>query len=143
MADQIDFYLLKQSESSARYIYACRIANKAFGQGMKVYMRTDNVDQSAYLDKLLWTYSQESFVPHTIREQKTDWASYPVQIGSQNSGCDDIDLLISLSADVPEDFQRYSRVADLIINDPEQKQWGRSRFRHYRDQGIEPKTHNI
>ena len=72
-----------------------------------------------------------------------DWEKYPVQIGAGDSGTDGLDLLICLQAAVPGNASQYRRIADLIVDDAEQKQWARARFRYYRDSGIEPKTHKL
>jgi len=143
ITDQIDFYLLRQASPVAKFRFSCRIANKAYVHGMTVYMQTESEDQSKYLDKLLWTFSQESFVPHTIREGKTDWWKYPVQIGQGNSGADQVDLLIALQSNIPNDYQKYRRIADFVTDDAHEKQTGRARYQVYLNNGFNPKTHQI
>lgn len=141
--EQVDFYLLKAAEPPARLQFACRIAKMAYDQGMTVYLQTEGVVQSQDLDKLLWTFSQESFVPHALSAPNLNWNKYPVQIGDKDNETGELDLLISLQADVPSNAINYRRIADIVIDQPEQKQLGRSRFRHYRQNGIEPKTHQL
>ena len=53
------------------------------------------------------------------------------------------ELLISLTGNVPDDMSQFTRVADLISDDEEDKQLGRLRFKAYRGQGLTPATHNI
>jgi len=143
MAEQVDFYLLGQANTTEKFKFACRLAHKAYARGLTVYMQTGAEDQSRYLDKLLWTFSQESFVPHTLREGQTDWRQYPVQIGPREGGSDQVDLLITLQSAVPDDYHNYRRVADLITDDAHEKQAGRARYRVYRDNGLEPQTHKM
>lgn len=151
---QVDFYILTQTQDSDKYMYACRIANKAFGQGRKVYIQTDNFAQSELIDKMLWTFSQNSFVPHIILHSEKETAEnsedaeldierYPVQIsnGAAPKACKDI--LISLREEAPTDYSRFSRVVELIINDAADKSSGRARYKFYKEQGVEPNTHNI
>jgi len=66
MTAQVDFYILPQAELAAKHTYACRIANKAFGQGLTVFIATEDAAQSQAVDKLLWTFAQNSFVPHAV-----------------------------------------------------------------------------
>ena len=146
MAAQVDFYILPHSEAAEKHRYACRIANKAFGQGMTVFIATEDAAQSAALDKLLWTFAQNSFVPHAVCDgEAKDRARYPVQIGAGDAphGPNAFDLLISLRRDAPHDYAQFARVAELIIDDADDKTAGRARFRFYREQGIAPNTHNI
>jgi len=140
---QVDFYILPQTDPAAKHAYACRIANKAFGQGMTVFIATEDAAQSRAVDKLLWTFAQSSFVPHAVCDgERQEPARYPVQIGA-GAAPDGFDLLISLRRDAPDSYAQFARVAELIINDADDKAAGRARFRFYREQGVAPNTHNI
>jgi len=140
---QVDFYILAQTDLAAKHAYACRIANKAFGQGLTVFIATEDAAQSQAVDKLLWTFAQSSFVPHAVcHGDAKDVARYPVQIGD-GAAPHAFDLLISLRRDAPGDCAEFSRVAELIIDDADDKAAGRARFRFYREQGVAPNTHSI
>ena len=39
--------------------------------------------------------------------------------------------------------KRFSRVIEIIENNPEARAAGRLRFKAYREQGIEPVTHQV
>ena len=144
MTVQVDFYVLEGSTPVDKNNYACRIANLAFGRGLKVYMQTDDAAHVAVLDKTLWTFSQESFVPHIIYDgSASDAERYPVQIGHADAPDACVDLLISLKREAPADYARFDRVAELILNDADEKSSGRARFRFYREHGVEPKTHKV
>ncbi len=148
-AGRVDFYVLAATEMTEKYRVACRIANKAYTQGLKVFMRTDDSQQSATLDKMLWTFSQNSFVPHTIYDAKTcnaeehDSTRYPVLIGCGEPPLACADLLISLQQAAAADYTKFGRVAELIIDQAADKSAGRDRYRFYCAQGIEPQTHQI
>jgi DNA polymerase-3 subunit chi len=150
MTQQVDFYILGKLESTAKFKYACRVAQKAYLQGLTVYLHTESQQQNSELDMLLWTFSQGSFVPHIIADNAmADWQQYPVQLGDtldnvENDGADTtVDLLISLISDPPRTHSRFNRIVDLVTDFPEQKASGRRRFRYYREQGIEPNTHTV
>ncbi len=147
MTEQVDFYILGKVDRVAKIRYACVIAQKAYSQSMKVYLLTENHEQSEQLDKLLWTFSQSSFIPHTIANNATEnWQHFPLQIGDtidmdSNGTGDRADLLICLINDIPQAHTQFRRVADLVIDT--EKASARARFRYYREQGIEPNTHII
>ena len=145
---QVDFYVLERSAQADKDHYACRIANLAYGRGLKVYMQTDDAAHAATLDKTLWTFAQESFVPHAICQDTGDGSTpdperYPVQIGHNAAPDTCLDLLISLKKQTPADYTKFGRVVELIIDDAADKKSGRERFRFYREQGVEPKTHKV
>jgi len=141
---QIDFYLLAKTQVSDKYHYACRIAGRAHRRGMTVFMQTDDAAQSALLDKMLWTFAQDSFVPHAVcARDEHDVARYPVQLGPAAAppGCSG--LLISLAREPAADYAGFERIAELVLSGAADKAAGRERFRFYRAKGIEPRAHHI
>lgn len=144
MIEQIDFYILGNADRAGKLKYACRIAQKAYQKGLKVYLHTENDLESQELDSMMWTFSQGSFIPHVIsNDMDKNWEDYPVQLGNLGGGNQQADVLISLTDDVPGAHEKFRRIVDLVTDAPSDKAAGRKRFRYYRDKGIEPKTHNV
>jgi len=142
MTEQVDFYILGDQDQTGKLRVACQIAQKAFSRGLNVYLQTDGEAQSDELDRLLWTFSQGSFIPHTISARdQTSWDDYPVQLGLGTDGLEAVDVLINLESGVPDRYQRFSRIVELVGADADEKSAGRQRFRYYREQGLEPNTH--
>ena len=77
---QIDFYVLQEQTTGGRFKLACRIVEKAYRLGHRVYVRTGNSDDTNVLDNLLWSFSQNSFVPHQLSTE-SDSRESPVVIG--------------------------------------------------------------
>lgn len=139
---QVDFYIMAEQAKGDRFLLASRIAEKAFSQGRRVYLHTNSVTESQHLDRLLWSYKEDGFLPHALAG-KGDQALNPVLIGNGGDPGDEHDVLINLACEVPAFFSRFERVAELIDNDPEVRSAGRDRFRLYRDRGYTLKTHTI
>ncbi len=82
-ATQVDFYLLGAADRRARLTTACRLAEKACDQGLRVAVRTASPSETAELDELMWTYSDRSFVPHAVWPAEPAVADHtPVLIAS-------------------------------------------------------------
>jgi DNA polymerase-3 subunit chi len=144
MSAQVDFYILENPDSREKHKYACRIVQKAYSRGLRVYVHMDDPAQCEQLDSLLWTFSQGSFIPHSICSDKfLDWNDFPVQIGE--SGADDIgaSILVNLRTEVSPAYNQFERVVELVGADPADKASARDRFRYYREHGLEPETHNV
>lgn len=139
---QVDFYILKEQSGGDRFTMACRLVGKAWQQGHRVYLHTNSETESRHLDRLLWTFRQDSFIPHGVFEG-ADPELNPVLIGHQDDVGDEQDVLINLATEVPQFFSRFQRVAECIDHDHEIKQSGRSRYSFYRDRGYQLKTHEI
>ncbi len=142
---QVDFYILQNN--AGREQFACRIVEKAYRLGHRIYMHTHNAQQAARLDQLLWTFSQGSFIPHSIDGQSPT-PPPPVLIGHtaelQNpEHAHEHEVLINLAEDIPLFFSSFKRVAEVIDQQPENKISGRERYRFYRDRGYTLENHNI
>jgi DNA polymerase-3 subunit chi len=136
---KIDFYILGAGSSEQM---ACRIAEKAYKLGNRIYIHTASAQQAKHLDDLLWTFQDGSFVPHeTYQPGKA--SESPIEIGCHESPETNCEVLINLAPEVPLFFSRFLRVAELIDPNQEAKAQGRERFRFYRDRGYPLNTHEL
>ena len=138
---QIDFYVFQEQSPGGRFKLTCRIVEKAYRLGHRVYVRTGNSDETNELDDLLWTFSQNSFVPHQLSNESGTLES-PVLIGEHPPAAD-TDIVISVADDPVLDFMAYPRIVEIVGCEHDEKASGRNRFRFYREHGIEPNTHRI
>jgi DNA polymerase-3 subunit chi len=143
---RVDFYVLKSADQAARMRYACRLVEKAWLHEHRIRVQLDSGGDGAAFDDLLWTFADRSFVPHERLAATGAPAgpAAPVIIAEDDScGPDDRDMLVNLAAGVPAGYQSYARIAEVIDADQRRRRLGRDRFRFYREQGIEPRTHEI
>ncbi len=138
---RVDFYVLQATAATARLFFACRLAEKAYGLGSEVYAHTGDDATAGELDQMLWTFRQGSFVPHEVLSVTPPRA--PVRIGTARHVLESGDLLINLAGEVPGFAEQFARIAEIVAADPAARAASRERFRHYRDLGFEPVTHNI
>lgn len=141
---EIDFYIHQMSEDSDVLHTACDLADKAWAEGLVVYVLASDEEQSQRMDELLWTFKQDSFVPHErwlMDAERTQ--SDPEALNHQmtqvlispNAQPPAIpDVLINLGAEAPIWFNQCQRVAELVGADAQSKAAGRARYRHYREQ---------
>jgi DNA polymerase-3 subunit chi len=143
-APRIDFYTLSEPDRRARLVAACRLAEKAYDQGLRVAVRTASAAETAELDELLWTFADRSFVPHGVWPTDPETAgATPVLVGSSALPPTHRDVLINLGADAPADFSAYARVCEVVGGDEEAKKAARHRWRTYRDAGCAPEAHPL
>ena len=140
---QVDFYILEQPDSPSRPLMACRVADKAFRNGHRVYLLANNPQQVKELDQLMWAFSQGSFTPHEAYAGGAENELTPILIGTGEAPESWHDILITLTDDVPPFFSRFERVIEIVGNDEEQKKNARDRFRFYRDRGYALQSHPV
>ena len=136
---RIDFYILKGRLGEAPQAFACRLVEKAYQQGHRLYVHLDGEDSLRHFDELLWTFRQGSFVPHA-RQEDDDEAPVRLGYGDPPSGGD---VLLNLARQAPGFHDRFQRVLEVVGADEGQVADGRARFRYYRQQGETPVTHNL
>ena len=130
----IDFYILGHSDEQARFNFACRLCEKAYGEGHQVYVHVENEDQATRLDKLMWQYKAESFLPHNL---VTHEQAAQVQIGWQDHPAHHYDVMVNLASPQPNFFSRFARVLEIVIQDEHVLEQTRKHFKFYKDRGYE------
>ncbi|GBE08646.1 DNA polymerase III subunit chi [bacterium BMS3Abin11] len=138
---QIDFHILDNKDNSSLLVYACRVARKAYNNGYRVYIRVENEQDMQQLDTLLWTFSELDFIPHA--SIATECGQEPVIIGMIEYTGDSNMVLINISTKMASNYSRYSRVIELISNDPGCKSAGRNRYRKYQQMNEKLNNHVV
>lgn len=139
---KVDFYLLAHEQPQARERFACRLTEKAYQLGHRIYIHEADRLQAQRMDDLLWTFRQGSFVPHALINTE-DASAAPVLIGYGDEPEGPLDLLINLCPEAPRFFMRFQRVAEIIDSGKDERQAGRQRYRYYREQDCSLETHDI
>ncbi|HEY1314323.1 MAG TPA: DNA polymerase III subunit chi [Steroidobacteraceae bacterium] len=134
MTERVDFYVLKSNNAKQRWVFACRLIEKAYLRDLRVVIVNDTPADAKALDDLLWTFNERSFVPHHIADTHIT-VEPAVPAGPE--------LLVNLTAGLPAQWERYGRVAEIIDADEERRRLGRERFKAYRDFKVSVETHQL
>lgn len=136
---KVSFYVLP--ETGQREQFACRLAEKAYKQGLAVHLQASDAANAALLDELLWTFRDGSFVPHALISAADE--STPVIIATNEAPLADSGLMINLSTDTNPHFSRFDRLAEIIDSASDSRDAGRARYKFYKDRGYELETHKL
>ena len=137
---KVDFYGLPVGEPHARLLFACRLAERAWHEGHRVWLHGADGAMAEALDELMWTFRDTSFVPH---ERAPGSTGCPVLIGCGADEPSHHDVLINLADEVPQFYGRFARVAEIVLNDDQAKATLRARWKLYRDAGHTLEHHAI
>ena len=137
---QIDFYILPSPLPAARLEFACKLVEKAWRLGHNIHVHCSDAVQRDALDERLWAFKGESFVPHN---SSLDNADAPITLGLADSPGKHVDLLVNLDLKVPGFFERFSRIAEIVVQDPAIRQAARESFRFYRERGYPLQDHRL
>jgi len=140
---EVSFYLLSSALLQERYLFACKLIEKAYRNGQFCYILTDDDQQSQLLDDLLWTFRAGSFIPHEIYTGSAPISDKVVLIGTVKAPEQSQALLFNLSSKYPEDISKTKRILEILDNCEVTKAAARNRYRQYQQAGLNVTTHNI
>lgn len=142
---RVDFYLLSDVSSTARFSFTCRLIEKAYAENNSLLIYCETINEVMLLDKLLWTYNEQSFIPHALYSQYPN-EIIPIEIASSN----DLiafpivkQILINLSEKMLDFHVNFQRIIEIVPNDESIKPIIRSRYRFYQQANYDIYTHTI
>ena len=101
---------------------------------MLVYAREPEV--ASNLDRLLWTHSALSFVPH-CRADSPLAAETPILITDQLDTIAQDERLMNLSREIPPGFSRFESLIEVVGQDEDDRSAARDRVKFYKDRGYD------
>ena len=126
-----------------RLSYACRLLRKATAAGNRVLVVAP-ADTLHALDELLWSFSATDFVPHCRSDAPELLRSQtPVLLAESAQDALFHDILLNLGAQVPEGFEAFARVIELVTLDEDDRLQARSRWKTYVGAGLNPTRHDV
>ena len=137
---QVDFYILAEATSEARWLFACRLIDKVHRMGMRVLVAMDSEAEARAFDELLWTFKPESFIPHQLIN---GGKPAPVEITFTQEAGDHQGLLLNLSKSTPPYFSRFERLSEVVIQEQQSLQSSRERFSFYKSRGYPIETRKL
>ena len=144
---RVDCYVLEEAAAGARLKVACRLAEKAYLASQRTLIWHTDRGELATIDELLWTFSDGSFVPHEwltsngSRVAETS-AEAPVLLGADVPTAA-FDFVVNLASDMPPLLDQTRRIAEIVDGDDERRRAARTRFKAYRELGVEPSSHTL
>jgi len=123
--------------------YVCRLLRKAVGGGAKVVV-TGPVDVLDQLDGALWMLSPTDFIPHCGPEAGgAVLAKSPVVLVPSVQEAQFFDVLVNLGASIPDGFDRFGRLIEVVtLNEVDRKE-ARGRWKYYADAGFRLIRHDV
>jgi len=135
---RVDFYILDSEAPNGRLQLACKLAEKAYLAEQSVLIWHTDPQELRSLDDLLWVFRDGSFIPHDMIGGEA-----PVILSAGVAPPGPLDVLINLAPDVPPCLAQSKRVIEIIDSDETRRKAGRLRFKAYRENGVQPASHNV
>jgi DNA polymerase-3 subunit chi len=141
MADcQVDFYVLKTAELDGRLL-ACRLALMAWERGHQAQVLTPDTASAHALDELLWQNPAGRFIPHGL-SGTPEASAAPIRITTPDQLVAG-HIVINLTRQPVDEPERHERLLEIVPHEKADRDASRSKFRFYRERGLQPQTHDI
>lgn len=130
---QVDFHILQDTSVEARWLYVCRLIEKVERLGHHILVMVDTEQEAHEIDDLLWSFKPESFIAHQIvggDEEARVEISFDASLGEHK------DVLINLSHKLPQDIDRFTRLVEIVIQEPKILESTREHYRLYKQRGY-------
>ncbi len=126
-----------------RLQYACRLLRKAHGRGLRLGV-VGSEATLRQLDVALWTFSEIDFLPHSTAADGQDLQdASPIRLHSDPLQLAGMDVLVNLGDDVPQGFDQFERLIEIVATDDHGRMTARQRWRHYAGQGYDLLQHDL
>jgi DNA polymerase-3 subunit chi len=115
-----------------------RLLERASRERHRILVRAGSAERVAFLDALLWTYDEASFLPHGS-ERDGNAAAQPIWLTTKRENPNRASLLVLLDGVEANDLASFARCADLFDGKDEAAvAAARERWRRARDEGHAP-----
>ena len=105
-------------------------------------MCCNNQEDALLLDERLWTYKEDSFVPHALEWENLE-PTPAIQIGCDLPANSTVDLVLNLASSTPFCSPNLRRIMEIVPADDAARALSRDHYRIYRSHQFELHTHTI
>ena len=137
-----DFYNLAGQTRHDQWFFTCRLAEQLQQKKRRVLIQVGSKEDAEELDRMLWEFRPDAFVPHALLNAEDAPSDCPVSIGWQNDPGDHHDVMINLCPELPVFFSRFQRLAEVIVQEDAVLEYPRLHYRFLKDRGYPLKYHD-
>lgn len=122
--------------ASDRIAAACALLGGAYAKRRPVLVYALDDELAANLDRMLWTHSALSFVPH-CRADSPLAGETPILITDSLHAPPQDERLMNLSRDIPPGYSRFQSLIEVVGQDEDDRDAARARVKSYKEGGCE------
>jgi DNA polymerase-3 subunit chi len=129
--------------TSERLLHTCRLVRKARAQNLRIAV-VGAPTTLKQLDAELWRFQDVSFVAHcTAQDALEIQRASPVTLGLDPHAWGINEVLLNLGDEVPQGFERFARLIEIVSSDDHGLAQARVRWKHYKSLGYELFQHDL
>ncbi len=138
------FYILNSNDDINHSI--CKIIKKFYESEKKIIVSSKDLILIDEVNKLLWTFEQLSFIPHSTSRDYDSLA--PVLLTETDYKNDsiskkDYNVFINLDDQVKTDYHDHEIIVELVSSNEQQKKIARDKYLYYKSNKLNVKHENL
>jgi DNA polymerase-3 subunit chi len=133
---RVDFYHLQSKKLED---VLPKLLEKAYGVGKKAVVRVGNVERVEFLNGVLWTYDEQSFLPHGSKKDGAA-AMQPIWLTADDDVPNEAEFLFLVDGANAEsqEIAKFERVFNIFDgNSSEALEKARAFWKELKNQGVE------
>lgn len=126
-------------ERHNKALHVCRLTDRYFNRGQRILIVVANEEMATSLDRYLWVFKKDSFLPHRVQQKGNNPCDDAIVISTIEHNPNKADVLICVSPCSPSFLKEFQFIYDFAETYDEQlADAARERFRLYRQHGFDP-----
>ena len=124
----------------------CKIIKKYYDLNNKILISSRDSIMIKNINKLLWTFEQLSFIPHSTNEEYDSLVSvllFDTNYKNDSILKNDYNVFINLDDEVKTDYHDHEVIVELVSNNEEQKKVAREKYLYYKKNKLDAKHENL
>ena len=122
--------------ASDKIAAACALLSGAYAKKKPMLVFAREKEVAGSLDRMLWTHSALSFVPH-CRADSPLAAETSILITDSLESIAQDERLMNLSREIPPGFSRFESLIEVVGQDEDDRTAARDRVKRYKDSGCD------
>jgi DNA polymerase-3 subunit chi len=122
--------------------YACRLLRKGTAHHQRLFVVVPESDLKP-LDVALWSLAPHDFVSHCQVAQVHLLPHSAVILATQLAPVEGVQTAVNLGPGVPEGFEGFERLIEVVSHDPADRLQARDRWKHYTALGYSLQRHDL
>ena len=139
---EVIFHHFENDDEKKTMNYVYRLIEKGYKKRFgKIYVHASDEEQATLIDAQLWTFRQESFIPHSMLEDKNNNA--PISIGCETLPDMYLDVIINLSDQAEDPSLEPKKIHEIVPASEEKKSLARVKWKTYKGLNYRIKSHKV
>ena len=144
MKKKVYFYIL--SEQDDINLSVCKIIKKYYNDGYKILVKSNNQTLIDDINKLLWTFEQLIFIPHSTNieyDPTTPVLSYKNDYKNDSVIEKDYNVILNVDTVLDTTDNDHEIIIEIVGHDENNKAISREKYLYYKKNNLDVKHENL